>query len=276
MSAVMIIGTAALLRLAIYYGYPSLVEHAGGDVSRAVAAFSAYDVVVLGGGLELDPGGVDPGLDQERRKLSAIVRGLHATPRKPQIFGYIDLGSSQNLSVPEITRRIELWKRAGVDGVFFDEAGADFHVTAARRRAAVKAVHERGLSAFLNAFNPDDLFAGDLPAANGKPTLEQIGPRDLLLIESFAVRIGVPEPPQRSAARVTAALRWRQKTGVRLFGVTTAGRTQADAALLQDAWRRAAELGLDGMGWGEPDFSADSRLPSRPVPEKPQSTQRPQ
>jgi hypothetical protein len=265
MSTAMMIAAAALLRLAIFYGYPSLVEDAGGDVSRAVAAFAPYDVVILGGGLELDPGGTDPGLDQERRRLSAIVRGLHATSRKPQVFGYIDLGSSQNLSLREITRRIELWKRAGVDGVFFDEAGADFHVTPDRRRAAVKEVHLRGLAAFLNAFNPDDLFVGDVPAPSGARALEQIGPRDMLLIESFGIRIGLPEPPQQSAARVAAALRWREKTGVRVFGVTTAGRTQADSALLADAWRRAAELGLDGMGWGEPDFSADSRLPLRPL-----------
>src|SRR5438876_5501709 len=41
-------------RLAIYYGYPSLVNGAHQDLSRAVAVFSEYDLIVLGAGLEFD------------------------------------------------------------------------------------------------------------------------------------------------------------------------------------------------------------------------------
>src|SRR5689334_9511150 len=41
-------------RLAIYYGIPSLVNGAAGDVERAAAVFAGYDVVVLGEGLQYD------------------------------------------------------------------------------------------------------------------------------------------------------------------------------------------------------------------------------
>ena len=44
--------TSTLARLAIYYGYPSLVNGANGDLEKAARVFSAYDVVVLGDGLE--------------------------------------------------------------------------------------------------------------------------------------------------------------------------------------------------------------------------------
>ena len=40
--------------LAIYYGIPSLVNGAAGDVDRAAETFRAYDVVVFGDGLEFD------------------------------------------------------------------------------------------------------------------------------------------------------------------------------------------------------------------------------
>src|SRR2546426_933151 len=92
---------------------------------------------------------------------SDMTRVMLAAPRHPRIYGYIDLGSSQNLALADIERRIDAWQRAGGDGIFFDEAGSEFAVTPARRRAAVRAVHMRRLSAFLNAFVTDDLFQGD-------------------------------------------------------------------------------------------------------------------
>src|SRR5205807_1850216 len=143
-------------RLAIYYGYPSLVEDARGDIARVAAIFGDYDVVVFGDGLEGAPDATaDAGLRAERARLDSIVRAIHATPRHPRIYGYIDLGSSQNLALADIERRIDAWQRAGGDGIFFDEAGAEFAVTPARRRAAVRAVHMRRLSAFMNAFVTD-------------------------------------------------------------------------------------------------------------------------
>lgn len=180
-------------RLAIYYGYPILVEGAGGDLERAAAVFARYDVIVFGDGLELaDAPGADAGLRAERERIGPLIRMLHATPRRPRLYGYIDLGSSQNLPLSEIARRIDAWKRTGVDGIFFDEAGRDFAVTPDRRRAGVCAVHARGLSAFMNAFNPDDLFEGD--AAPGSSACGRLTSSDAILIESFAVRNGDPEP----------------------------------------------------------------------------------
>ena len=41
-------------KLAIYYGWPSAVNGAGGDINVAAAVFDDYDQVVFGAGLE-DP-----------------------------------------------------------------------------------------------------------------------------------------------------------------------------------------------------------------------------
>src|SRR5207253_3673045 len=188
------------------------------------------------------------------------------TSRRPSIYGYIDLGSSQKLDLGGITRRIEAWKRVGADGIFFDEAGRDFAVTSERRAAAVCAVHARGLSAFMNAFNPDDLFD---PAARPSDAGcdSTLTARDALLIESFGVRNGELEPEARIDQRCAAALKWRSRTGVRVFGVTTTDGRPYDRHQLDWAWTHAVSHGLDGFGWGEPGFSAtDSRLPWRERP----------
>jgi hypothetical protein len=263
MTTVFLFAAASLLRLAIYYGYPSLVEGSAGDTSRAVSAFGAYDVIVFGDGLELPPAGTDAGLDAERRRLPSIIAALHATSRNPRIYGYIDLGNSQALPQSEIDRRVDLWQRLGVDGIFYDEAGADFGVTPDRLRAALRAVHARGLSAFLNAFNPDDLFAGDAAPAGRLRQADQVGPNDMILVESFAVRNGVREDAQRTAARAAAALKWRDRVGVKILATTTAGAAGYDAGLFAHGRGMAESVGMNGFGWGEPDFSANSRLPDR-------------
>jgi hypothetical protein len=248
-------------RLAIYYGYPTRVENAGGDVTRAAAVFSRYDVLVLGDGLELPVDETpDAGARAERQQLAELIALLHAPSRRSEIYGYIDLGSTQQLPAAEIERRVDAWRRAGVDGIFFDEAGSDFGVAPERRHAAVRAVHRRGLSAFMNSFNPDDLFAGDTddPAGCGL-----LGRRDALLIESFAVRNGASEPADQIDARAAVALKWRERCGVRVFGITTTDGRRFSREQFQAAWQHAVARALDGFGWGEKDFSADSRLPWR-------------
>jgi hypothetical protein len=254
-------------RLAIYYGYPSLVEGAAGDVTRAVRTFAEYDTIVFGDGLELGRESPDAGLRTEYQRLSKIVPSLHATARKPALYGYVDLGRSQRLTDEEIARRIDEWKRLGMDGIFFDEAGRDFGVTPARRSAAVRAAHGRRLSAFMNAFDPNDLFDGQTSRRSN--AAGDLGARDALLIESFGVHEGALQSREATARRAAAAVKWRERTGIKVFATTTSVGT-FDASAFAYAWRQAAALGLDGFGWGEPHFSADSKLPwrERPIEER--------
>jgi hypothetical protein len=252
---------AAPQRLAIYYGYPSLVEGAAGDLSRAVGTFAAYDVVVFGDGLELGGESADAGLRAEYQRLTHIIPSLHGTARKPKLYGYVDLGRTQHLTDREVVRRVDEWRRLGVDGIFFDEAGRDFGVTPARRTAAVRAAHDRGLSTFMNAFDPDDLF-------DGRPLTSPLGPddlgeRDAMLLESFAVREGVVQSEEVTTKRADAALKWRERTGVKVFAVTTTAGGPFDQSAFAHAWQLAVTLGIDGFGWGEANFSADTKLPWR-------------
>src|SRR5688500_20219405 len=76
--------------LAIYYGYPSLINGASGNVARAVAAFADYDVLVLGDGLQfadLDarrrPAGAG---SDEHHRTRAIIERLRARSASMQIY----------------------------------------------------------------------------------------------------------------------------------------------------------------------------------------------
>ena len=261
-------------RIAIYYGYPSLVNGAGGDLARAVSVFSDYDVIVLGDGLEFDT--VDPHTagPQEHQFTRLLIRNLRLTPRRPFVYGYVDLGSTQRLSLDEIAGRIGRWARMGAQGVFLDEAGYDFGVTRERQNAAVAAAHAVGLSACLNAFRPADVFgmaATPLNAVGGgnpKGLRPAIAARDAVLLESFAVRNGVPEPAQELAARTRAALDGRARFGTRVFAVATSEEGPDHAPLAERGWWTAAAFGLDGYGWGMPAFGAvTSQLPWMPRPD---------
>jgi hypothetical protein len=248
-------------RLAIYYGIPSLVNGVSGDVARASAVFAEYDVVVFGDGLEFDdvvptrkPAGAGP---VEYSRTKAIVARLAASPRRTAVFGYVDLGRSQQLSIEEIKTRVSRWKALGASGIFFDEAGADFGVDRARQNAAVDAAHAFGLRVVLNAFNPDDVFL----TANGvKPRLTA---GDAYLLESFAVRNGLAEDPRGWNDRLARAKRGAAATGAAIWATTTTnGPFVPD--LMTHAWRAAVAAGVDAFSWGEPSFgSVDSRLPFR-------------
>jgi hypothetical protein len=264
-------GRPSLRRLAIYYGIPSLVNGAQGDTVRAAAVFGEYDVVVFGDGLEFPdvvtgrtPAGAGP---DERRNTAGIIRLMSAAAGKPVVFGYIDLGNSQNLSQREIERRIALWREMGVGGIFFDEAGFDFGVSRSRQNAAVDAVHAAGLRVFMNAFNPDDVF---LPS-DGLQSHLKAG--DAFLLESFVFRNGTPDIAPGFpgwSARAARAVEYARRAQVEVHATATAdGRIEFSSDSLAYAWWMALAYGLDGFGWGEPSFSGPtSTLPWRPRPEQ--------
>jgi hypothetical protein len=262
-------------RLAIYYGYPSRVNDAGGDLSRATEAFSPYDVIVLGDGLEFSDStagrlAVGLGRDEHERTADIIAR-LRATVRSPEIFGYIALGNTQDLSLAEIDKRVALWSAMQVTGIFFDEAGQDFAVTRERLAAAVGFAHEHRLNVCVNAFDPGDVLAPASvpPDSSGQP---DAAPRDTpliagdaVLLESFAVRLGIREPLEDVVRRARRAIAMSRAGGVRIFGVAT-GRPDGLFHLGEAdyAWKIAQSVELDAFGWSEPGYGASSsELPWR-------------
>ncbi len=271
------------VHLAIYYGYPSLVNGSRGDVDKAANVFSEYDVVVLGDGLEFadkQTGRYPEGDPEEHRKVLQIIAAVRKRNPQTRFYGYVCLGEipwpkgqQTALSPKQLEERIQLWKQLGVSGIFLDEAGYDYPVvTRERQNLAVRMIHDLGLSAFMNAYFVEHLFSlEDKPAnANGSgknakglaPLLDQ---RDLFLLESFAVKNGAYEDQGAGQARLNQALAYRKKYGTRIFATTTTTEQQPfSAEKFNYAWWTARLYGLDGLSWGEPDFAAlNNSLPDR-------------
>ena len=89
-------------------------------------------------------------------------------PKVIELFraGHPDMPAPLEIVNADFFEYVEELAPDSVDGIFFDEAGNDFGVTPARRAAAVRAAHDCALSAFMNAFNPDDLFESSGLGAN--------------------------------------------------------------------------------------------------------------
>ncbi len=115
-------------------------------------------------------------------------------------------------------------------------------------------MHRAGLRAFVNAFDPDDVFTGSPAAA--------VRAGDSYLYESFGVRLGEPEPPDERAAKLRK-LEAARRRGVQLLGVSTARRAEdLSGERFAELCALAREARLDGIGWGTPGFGAsDGALP---------------
>ncbi|MBL8150613.1 MAG: hypothetical protein JNN15_11860 [Blastocatellia bacterium] len=264
-------------KLAIFYGYPSLVNSAGGDLKAALKAFSLYDVIVFGDGLEFPDIRQDrqpPGVGQlEHRNTKRLIAQLKKVNPSVKIFGYVDLGNSQKLSFDEIRSRIDLWIEMRVDGIFLDEAGYDFGVTRSRQNQVISYIHSRQLGAFLNAYNPEDIFSSNVVALNstGGGNPEGIATvannNDYYLLESFQIKDGEYEDAKLWYQRTAKATTYRKQFGTKIFAVTTS-RNRFSQAMSDYAWWTATLSGLDGYGWGEPSFSSqNSLLPWRARPD---------
>jgi hypothetical protein len=270
-------------RLAIYYGYPSLINSAKGDVEKAASVFSAYDVVVLGDGLEFpdrQPGHNPPGDPEEHQKVLSIISAVRDRKPGTRFYGYVCLGDISSpkgekiaLTPAQLDERVRLWKQMGVAGIFLDEAGYDFSVvTRERQNMAVKIIHELGLSAFMNAYFLDHLFSledklphADGTAKNPEHLLPLLDRRDLFLLESFLVRNGNYESVSEWQARLNLALKYRRRYGAQIFATTTTTEQEPfRAEKFNYGWWTAQLYDLDGFGWGEPNFAALSNsLPDR-------------
>ena len=250
-------------KLAVYYGWPSAVNDAGGSVDLASDVFDDYNDVVFGDGLQNRT-------HRDHANSKAIIERL-VSGGSTTVYGYIPLGmTTKKLSMKEIRTRVDNWRAMGVSGIFLDEAGYDYGVTRARQNDAVSYVHSRGLKVFINAWNPDDVFGTQVNSTynpNGTPPL--LDSRDTYLLESYQIVEGGYQSTEAWVSRSDRAATYKGRYGTRMAALTTtaASATTPDGfeqSKLDYAWFSTRLYGFDLMGWGEPNFSAsDSKLPAR-------------
>lgn len=252
-------------KLAIYYGYPSLVNGSKGNLKAAIEVFNDYDLMVFGDELQ-DSGHPD------HTNTATIISHLKTSPNNTAVYGYIPLGTG--LPMSEIQTRVDAWKAMGVKGIFLDLAGYDFGVSRQRQNDAVDYIHSQQLSLFINAWNPDDVFSSAVePIYNptGAPT--HLNNNDIYLHESFQIQLNDYQDETFWISKSDRALSYKNQYGTRMATITTVsekdpGFDQFGQEKFDYAWYSTLLYGFDAMGWGESIFSAWSHnLPYRGRPD---------
>lgn len=102
-------------RLCVYYGWPSLVQNANGNLTAAIGTFNQFDAIVFGDGISVSSHG-------DHANTQTIIQGLNGYGKLS--FGYVDLGvTTQNLSIVQMQTRVSDWAAMGAQGIMFDDAG---------------------------------------------------------------------------------------------------------------------------------------------------------
>lgn len=246
-------------KLLIYYGYPSLINGAAGNLVTASNTFRQYEYVVLGAGLEASSHG-------DHANTSTIINNIKS---QVKVFGYVWLGRHLSNPTPwtnnQIRQRIDLWKAMGVQGIFLDDYGYSEKVSRARQDSAVRYIHAQGLSAFVNTGNIEEVFSSAVnPTYNPTGMVTPIDNRDFYLWESYVVINGRYYGMYMSFSEWEY---WRVKSenlriyqnnlGFKITSITTPDFSGTfDANKWSFTWYAAWLQGHEATGWGEANYSA--------------------
>ncbi len=237
-----------LQKIAIYYGYPSLVNDSAGNLEKAAAIFSAFDIVILGANLEKEGNLLSPKHDDHDNTQTLIGQAPQTA-----FFGYLNLGLSNSfpLSFEEIKTRIGLWKKMGVKGIFFDAAGFEFGVNRKRQNEAFKWVHKEDLRVFINANKPEDIFE----KTEGLAPVVQEG--DLYLFEDFVFANDQFQDADYIREKGDKIRHYKEKFQIKTFGTSTFGNlTALPKQSLDFVFYCARLLNSDGICITDPNHSA--------------------
>ena len=248
-------------RLLVYYGYPSLINGANGNLNTAATTFGGYDLVVLGDGIE-------DSSHPDSNNTNLIMQ--NAAAAKTRFFGYVDVGvTTQNLTSDQIQLEIINWLNLGADGIFLDDFGYDFETTRQRQNLAIDYAHSFGLPVIANGFSVNDVFSSDVNANfNPSGDATHLTAADFYLYESYQIQEGSPVSGATWRAKADALAAFHASLGTQVLAVTT---NDADNTFSQSqfdyAWYSALLDGYEALGWGEYQFSSvNSSAPLRPRP----------
>ena len=261
------IDTSTGRRLAIYYGWPSVVNGALGDVTKAVATFDDYDVIVFGDHVTGEPSSPHP----DKVKTQQIIAGLQQLGK--EVFGYIAIGENGGSphTIIEMESYCNYWLDEGTsyynaDGIFWDEAGYDFDeapVTRTRQNTMIDYVHGKSKKNFMNSWDPDDVMGGDYHAtANPDQTPTHLQSGDYYLLESFLMSIGSYRDASAVEAKNRKCFDYRNGLGIRMFAVDTEagssdGPTQTEIQDQVDyGWNTVLMFDFDGYQYTDFEYSS--------------------
>jgi len=241
-------------KLAIYYGYPSLVNGSS-TIQEAVDTFKVYDLIVFGAGLENI-------LHPDYLKTIQIIN--HQEMTQTEIYGYID----STLSITNIKVKIDLWKLTGVEGIFCDQFGFDFGLNRNKQNQIVNYVHQKNLKAFVNAWDPDDVFDPSIkPNCNPNGELCKLGIDDWYLAQSFAIKLGQYDDIDTDTdgntdweEKAQKMINYKNTYLTKMATITTYDTSSYDQNKADYGYYASVIHNFDAWGFGEENFSAVSTL----------------
>jgi hypothetical protein len=238
-------------KLAFFYGWPSGVNGST-TVAEAVSHFSNYDAVVFGEGIE------DPAHSDHTNTQNIINdAGMSST----NVYGYVNTTNSYTAVYTAIDR----WITMGVVGIFLDRFGYDFSVSREKQNSLVEYIRYKGKHAFVNAWNPDDVFSSAVEATyNPQGLAASIDGNDIYLAESYQIINGAYQSETDWRTKSNKMATYKASHGTKMAATTTYDASAFDQDKADYSYYSAVLDGLDYWSWGEQFFSASSgQLPFR-------------
>ena len=238
-------------KLCMYFGYPSLVNGAAGNINTAVNTFKQYDQVIFPNGLE-DISHPD--------YLNTIAIINHPDMANTTVFGEIDSTKpfGQNKS------KIDLWKINGAKGVFCNKFGFDYNVNRAQQNTLLDYIHSSALIAIVYTTSVDDAFCKCIHlTCNPLGQDSNISANDYYLALHYQVVNGAFQLPMDWKIRSDKMVNWRGVYGTKMACATTTNNTPFDQNKMDYAYFSTVLYNFDSFGYSEFNFSADNLLPFR-------------
>ena len=236
-----------LKSLCIYYGWPSLVNGASGNLTTAAADFAQFDLIVFGDGIWKDSHG-------DHINTTAIISSLNTAGKAA--YGYIDLGvTTEDLSIAAMQQAVDGWDSMGVKGIFWDDAGYDYSTTRARQDTMINYCHAKGLHVIMNGWNPDDIMGGTGVVLNSG---------DIYLLESYLISGGSYTSLTDWKTKADKCAAYESSLGVKMAclssGATPLSSTYNTTDEFYQAWFGAAMYNFDYFQTTDIDYSSTNNL----------------
>ena len=240
------------LFLAAYFGYPSLINGSGGNISLAVNEFKIYDQIILGTGLQL------LSHDDHFNSVSIIS---DSEMKDVQVFGYVE-----STDTPAVYQEnIDLWKDMGVKGICcmnFDYSAVN---TRAHQNDLVNYIHSKDLVAMVSSWDPDNVFSSAVDATfNPLGVAPVIGANDWFLAQSYQIVFGTYQNETDWVSRSNKLKTYTQTFGSKIACLTTTDDSPFDQNKFDYSYFSTLLYNFHAHGWGELYYSAaSSQLPPR-------------
>lgn len=237
-------------KIAIYYGFPSLVNGVT-TIPDAINVFKNYDLVIFVSGLE-------NATHADHLNTMNIIAGLPITTK---VFGTIDSSKSN----PVMWAAVDNWFNMGVHGIFCDRFGYDY-INRFRQNVIVEYIHSKNMIAFVKAANINDVLSNaKTPPKNPTGAVHMLLPTDWYFKEGFQISNG----SYQSAAtwKSNSDLMLSYITNIQIACATTYDTTAFNQNKFNYAYMSCVLYGFHAFGWGEFLYSASSNfLPLRTRP----------